>query len=549
MKKYLFLAVAALGLAACAEKDLDKGPEHNGELEQSYVAITLAADDMTTKVGTKPDGVYELGESDERTVNYAYVFFFKDGEGENQKGQPFYVNLDNYTSTNGGLHNYLKITPGNGNTPDNLPDDESKRNISDYKESVLVLQNYKGEYPDQIVAVLNWEPKKDAYTLAELRAVIDGITEDGFIMSNAVYANSKNQTVDAVPLTIDNIFNDDEEAINHPVILHVERVAAKVTFEVTPNTANGDVDNTTGKRFDIGEDVDGKIYAEVKGYELYNANEESYLIKRIKPNVWTDVNLGFGWNDVAWFRSYWADSYVPTEYPNNSFQWDTPDGYSYATPVYCAENTTENNPKLIVKAQLQREDGTSVEVTNWYGKEYVGENNLKIVVANTLKNKYFYSTDNTNFIGLSDADLKCVLRGEGENAYEVYFQLNDAPEKDATSKTWYEYKDGDYVNITTATLNAELDDIQPALVYKNGMTYYYIDIKHLGNQGTDGEFGIVRNHVYKVKITDINGFGTPVYDGTHDFIVPEKPDPVTSYVAAQINILSWRVVEHEYPLN
>ena len=47
MIKYLFLAVAALGFAACAEKDVN-GPVQNGELEQSYVAITLAADGMTT---------------------------------------------------------------------------------------------------------------------------------------------------------------------------------------------------------------------------------------------------------------------------------------------------------------------------------------------------------------------------------------------------------------------------------------------------------------------------------------------------------------------
>ena len=548
MKKYLFLAVAALGLAACAEKGLDNGPVNNGELEQSYVAVTLAADDMATKVGTNPDGVYAEGTEDERAVSCAYVFFFKDGETEQTKGQPFFVNLDDNTSTNSGEKNYLEIKPTNADQQDGM------YNVSDIKNSVLVLQNYKGEYPDQIVVVLNWTPKKNKYTLAELRDVIDGIkTTDGFIMSNAVYANSKNQTIDAVALTADNIFANEKDALDHPVIIHVERVAAKVTFAVTPNTANGDVIDATVKRFDIGEDVNGKIYAEVKGYELYNANEQSYLIKRIKPLVWSDETLGFGWNDVAWFRSYWADSYDPAEgYPNNNFRWNNPTtspDYSYETPVYCGENTTTNNPKLIVKAQLQRDNGEAVEVTNWYGKEYVGEGALKVVVANTLKNKYFYSTDNTNFIGLSDADLKCVLRGGEDKAYEVYFQLSTEGTTPGISKTWYKYENGNYTALAANTFNEELAKVQPALVYKSGMTYYYMDIKHLGNEGKDGEFGIVRNHVYKVNITDINGFGTPVYEGTHDFIVPEKPKPVTSYVAAQINILSWRIVDHNYELN
>jgi hypothetical protein len=51
-----------------------------------------------------------------------------------------------------------------------------------------------------------------------------------------------------------------------------------------------------------------------------------------------------------------------------------------------------------------------------------------------------------------------------------------------------------------------------------------------------------------VNISDITGYGTPVYEGTTDFIVPEKPEDIVTYVSAQINILSWRVVENNYEL-
>ena len=92
MKKYLFLAVAALGFAACAEKGLENNAA-TGELEESYVAITLAADDMNTKA---EGGKYEEGLDEERAVKSAYVFFFKDGVA-------FPVKFDGTTSTNEGV--------------------------------------------------------------------------------------------------------------------------------------------------------------------------------------------------------------------------------------------------------------------------------------------------------------------------------------------------------------------------------------------------------------------------------------------------------------
>lgn len=521
MKKYLFLAVAALGFAACAEKGLDNGPVQNGELEQSYVAITLAADDMNTKATNGND--YEEGIAAERKVESAYVFFFKDGAA-------FPVKFDGTTSTNAGPINYLPVTlADNGQNMDN---------VSDVKEAVLILQNYQGQYPNQIVAVINWTPAEKLYKLSDLQQEITALRDynNGFVMSNAVYADKAKETVDAVDLTIANIGKTAEEATANPVTIHVERVAAKVAF----SAAN------SGK-FQVGE-VDGKaIYAQIRGFQLYNDYQSSWLVKKITP-TWD--NLGFNWNDADWFRSYWATS-LETAFPDNTFEWK--DGYTNLnTFVYCGENTrtwTANadvRTKVIVKAQLVDESGYNYqEVVNWYGKDYIGENNLLKVVANTLKNTYF-SGDGSTFTGLAPEDIKCVGRNmTDENAYEVYFQLSDA----GAAKTWYKYADNNYGTITNTALNTELAAVQPALVYKDGMTYYYTDIKHLGAKDSTAEYGVVRNHVYKVNITGITGFGTPVYNPTTDFIVPEKPEEIVTYVSAQINILSWRVVANDYELN
>ena len=220
--------------------------------------------------------------------------------------------------------------------------------------------------------------------------------------------------------------------------------------------------------------------------------------------------------------------------------------------VYCGENTrawtsaNDVRTKVIVKAQLVDAEGNAVEVVNWWGKDYVGEGNLLKVVANTLKNTYFTSTDETNFVGLAPEDIKCVARNaSSKNAYEVYFVISD----NSKSKNWYKYEGGKYNDIKVEKLNEELKEVQPALVYKNGMTYYWLDIKHLGAAGKTAEYGIVRNHVYKVNINDIQGFGTPVYNGNTAYVTPEHPVDIESYVSAQINILSWRVVENNYDLN
>ena len=95
-------------------------------------------------------------------------------------------------------------------------------------------------------------------------------------------------------------------------------------------------------------------------------------------------------------------------------------------------------------------------------------------------------------------------------------------------------------------LNNELASVQPALVYKSGMTYYYTDIKHLGKPDTTTGYGVVRNHVYKVNITSVSGYGTPYYDGDIKYIEPAKPKDIVTFVAAQVYILSWRVVSDGY---
>ncbi|WP_300851937.1 fimbria major subunit, partial [uncultured Bacteroides sp.] len=62
-----------------------------------------------------------------------------------------------------------------------------------------------------------------------------------------------------------------------------------------------------------------------------------------------------------------------------------------------------------------------------------------------------------------------------------------------------------------------------------------------------GKYGVVRNHVYAANIHSLVGLGTPVYD-PEEVIYPEKPGGDDTYIAAEIRILSWRIVNQNIDL-
>ena len=578
MKKYLFIALAALGFAACAEKIDDNAP-HSGEVESSYIAISLSATDPSTRAN---DGTYQEGAEVERAVATAYFFFFD----QNGNAFPVDVNDEGNQVPDAQGKNYLPATinPTTG---------EDMNNVSDIKNVVLLLNSYVGTYPAKIVAVLNWVPTENSYSLESLqKALVDvrsNVTGDlngKFVMSNAVYAKD-GSAVYATPLTAANIFTDEANAKANPVTIYVERVAAKVTV----TTADGKDVFNLNKPVTIGGS-NTPVYAKILGWELYNDYQQSYLVKYIDPE-WTNDEIGFTWNDSPWYRSYWAISQTGL-FENNTFSYNyatAPDGYANIygygfgtesnvnngiytdkTYTYCGENTNRGDSdrtKIILKAKLvTNQDGTGeVELARWYSTEYLGEVDLRTAVANTLKYTLYY-TEGENYIGLKPEDLQCVSAYDvngtlaagapsGIEPYEVFFQLST----EGQGKTWYKNNGGSKVPFSedstkdpngVAAANAYLSvNVKPATLYNDGQTYYYFDVQHLGNlkdaEAQIGEYGIVRNHIYAININSIGGYGSPIYIGTSNIVTPpEYPDDPTgeetSFVSAEVRILSWRIV-------
>lgn len=519
------------------------GSPEKGELERSYLSVTLMSDDATTRA--EGDGEFEYGDDNERYVENVHFFLFK------SDGSAFPVS----TASN---KNYLSFTlNSNGTQPGETGKPNEGPNVSDVKDKILVFDNYKGEYPTYIVAVLNWDAKhiQPSYTLDNLYNSLAGIrnANDHFVMSNAVYADLQGRVVRATPLTIDNIGKSEAEAKATPVEIYVERISAKVEV-----AAKGDV---AGKEatYDVETSVnETPVYAKILRWELYNEYHHSIVLKHIYPDSWGMAGgIGFLWNDPNRFRSYWAASYTGGFPADNQFDWSQ--GLNPGAVAYCGENTrqavkdgegnitSDPRTKVIVKAQLVKADGNPVEVAVWYGHRYLGEQSVRQEVASLLSSQLFY-LDGAEHKGIGEADLKVVGSNEapeGVNvaAYEVFFQLSDV----ALAKEWYTYSNaGGYEPATIDAINARLAEVEPALLYRDGMTYYYTEIKHLGSEGSDSEYGVVRNHIYKVNISKVSGLGTPVYDPEIGFLTPERPIDTNSYVAAEVRILSWKVVKNNY---
>jgi hypothetical protein len=232
--------------------------------------------------------------------------------------------------------------------------------------------------------------------------------------------------------------------------------------------------------------------------------------------------------------------------------------------TYVGENTNGKDKctKVILKAKLVDAGGNALEIASWYGNQYIGEDKLRTAVANTLKYTLFYKVSENNYVGIEPDDLMCVAGDDssGVAANEVYFQLSTADRVgENRSGGWYKLVNGEYkpvaysLNSDTYSVAATNDylktHVQPGILYKNGETFYYVDIAHLGYAlaGTHtGDYGIVRNHIYNIIINSIGGYGSPIYIGYSNLLTPEYPDtPDESFVSAQINILSWRLVNQE----
>lgn len=565
MKKAILGALfAGAMLASCSSDEPVVGPDNgNQDAGTRYLSVSIVS--TPDAIGTRaddytgdPDGnsKYEDGSTTENTVSKVRFYFFDENEDA--------ANVRHNTA------NYYDWESPAGSGIDHDHSVEKQLN------AVLVISTKEGDkLPKYIVAVLNPTVSvlgTGSLSLNELRTktenyatLANASTNTSFVMANSVYMNAANAEVKAQAIKPENFAKTEGAATQAPVLIYVERNVAKVRMNVSGLDNNNRIKaktNNNGTATDI--KVDGQdVYIQFEGWNVTGDVDKGTLSKSINTS-WTDDNLGFTWNHYPYFRSFWAEacSGVANQYGN--YDAAKSKGFTAETKyTYCNENaekgTGVKNTQVILAGKLCKADGTALNISEFAGQRMVDDatqtklkNAYLAFLRNLGYNLYKKTTNGAEIkytgIGVDDITFKTATvvdkKAAGSTgAYYVYCQLTE----DAEKASWYPSDDKSQAEdkkVLATTINGYLKNIGHAKIWNSGKTYFYADIKHLGTKMT----GVVRNHLYDFTITGIYGLGTPVYD-PNETIYPEKPEDEDTYIAAKINILSWRVVPNSTTLD
>lgn len=590
MKKFTMLSsvlasALMLTVASCSSEDVAGDDAQIGKGTTSFLAVNIenVGSAPASRAYTQGTGSYEDGTTEESIINKVRFYFF------NGDGTPYL--LVKKDPSQAESVNYLDKSV--------VQHDNNDQTVETKTDAVLVIEGNTKTVPASVIAVINPDVLENttlhngkSMTISELRTSATGSkfydTTNGFVMSNSVY-ESAGQDICSTPVA-NNVYSTSDEALNNPVDIYVERVNAKVNAKIDKNyirtgeTENAWSKNADGKyQIEVGsidvttyeENTNSTptthkypVYAVVQGWQVADANGKAEVCKQIKTS-WFAGELGINpWTTSDYHRSFWSESVPfnsgavtganrPVNPSFNDIKMPLSDGFA-ATPVYTLPNTPDavvKNPKtsdndltkLIVAAKLVYKDADdsykTAQVCQYRGLTYLGEDAVKKQIVGGFK-QYLKNTATGGYqsIEASDITFKTVPGSSVVKDYEVVATL-------ASNVGELYVKDGEtYKTVSKDDVNAALAKEEAQVRSTDGATYYYTPIKHLGDAGKLGEYGIVRNHSYQVTIQNIKGFGTPVYNPDQK-IDPMIPSDENTYLAASIKVLSWRVVSSNVDLD
>ena len=559
--KFIPLACAALMMSACSSDDANNGGS-TGVNDPRYLSVNIV------NVGATPSRAsedYVNGTDDENKISKVRYYFF------NGDGTPYLIKAPGADGVTGsGTVNWLEATPGYDDTSYDTPS-----HVEKITNTVLVINGVQSAAPSAIVAVVNPETVDPAVLenngsmrLSQLRENAVGSTfyktdagkVSDFVMSNSVFVNAGSDV--CASLVAGHVATSADKAKLNPVDLYVERVVAKVTADVDPNafeTGNGTNWDASqyGTKTAVGKIGAYDVYAVIDGWGLADEDGKAKVEKSVNT-AWTDAILGISpWTTYDYRRSFWetsvefnAGTNQPVNHKFNDFNANMKDTlYTLPnTPDAKITNVYDNNvTKFLVAATLKYKDEHDnwhlAEICRYNGVMILGVDNLKTQVALTFS-KYYTSTDASTYTQLTKDDITFAEPTTSMKNYQVTPTL--AADPTGTKLYYIKESDGSFTQVSKDVVNTAIG-ADKAEIRTEGKAYYYVPIKHIGTTGNLGEYGVVRNHFYKINLTGLTGFGTPVYN-PNTVIDPTVPSYDNTYLAARIKVLQWRIVKQDVNL-
>lgn len=590
VRNLLWSLFGVVALSACSsESEVWEGGTPDVGGESRFMAVEVMNPSAAGLMGVKPrageqnDGGNEKGSAAENKINSLRFYFFD--------------NAGNPVTVNGGVnHVTASSITEEGDAMDNV---ELKL------KAVLVINTKQGDNANvnTMLAVANYENANlgaGSLSLEELQKKAEAYVaseNENFLMTSSSYAG-----VDG-PVTVatvkpENLCTSENAALDSPVKIYIERLVAKTRLStewipgveklpVTYKDRSYEAVALKDKN-DQAIMVGGKqVYAIFTGWNVTGTADKSRLLKKV--NTTAAWNLGWTWNHADAFRSYWAMN--PEEVNLGHVSYNQAD-VALGGSAYCYENAADdftsgtksgyepasqisNRTQALIAAVLVTvgEDGKTalpISLAKWAGSDYTEEQVLAAMCAQVTSEIFYETTEGEpsaenprTFASIDPSHVKLVSGqdagmadddSEDSKRYLSYLKLTEdaagiqfytAAVKSATNDA--EIEKAKYAD--AVAVNAKLSQVPGAKVWQDGKTYYYTDLRHFlrGEDATKGLYGVVRNHIYEVKINSVKGLGTPVLN-PEEAIIPQKPKDDDTFIAAQVNVLSWRVVKNDVSL-
>lgn len=593
--KSLFLTTAAaMAFAACSSDEPSNGG-NNGTTpdEGSTMYLTVNITDANA-TGRADEGDLVPGTADEHAVNTAHFFFF-------DKDKMFVTEANVWNGgTSGDFENHnVEFQSNNVLVLKNL----TQKNLPKYLITVLNapadLLSYIRATPRTMDEVRNfctnltW--KNGESFVMSTSSFTGGATEfpslyeDAFYYANVIKESFlKTEPVDASTVPAADV-----------VKIYVERLAAKYTISLPEGnpfqvdvTIAGNENNNNVESGTPGTIGSTPVWVKIENFGVTGTEPTSYLSK----NLDGVTNPFDAWNIAALHRSYWGKS---VNYGNKDFKLNYAtfptvtgdiDGAVYSnettadyTVIRNASNilTPSRVTNVVFKATIYADEACSTPLDlvlfsgvyykkdqfipyilnrlnatdqlNYYIKTGTASEENEDGTLNTA-NYTQVSTDNVDYAKDTDHGtgiFKLVSKlGADTQLYQLVTE-NDKLVAKAVATSDFE-----------TALNSYFTNEWPS-AYTGGASVYYVPVEHLKgtNAGsnnnydytvtTDGQYGVVRNHWYQIEVSNVFRLGQGVFDpsnGSTEELIPSDPSKETFGMAANINILSWKVVKQSVDL-